>query len=145
MIKTDGRSQKLDSPPYKATKITILIHQAMIINKKLEIIQNKALEEHFGINIKNIGYSLQNYSDENCKTFGGLDFHCEITSLHGNRIEQEVYLRGAALNSKGEIIGTSDPFLLDPEEFYVEQLWSTGFCLNYRGIKSLKIYLSKNR
>lgn len=58
MIKTDGRSHKLDSPLYKATEITILIHQPMIVNKKLETIQNKALEKHFGINIKNIGYSL---------------------------------------------------------------------------------------
>lgn len=116
-----------------------------MINKKLDIICNKVLEEYFGVNIKNIGYSLEQYSDDNCKTYGGLDFHCEITPLHGNKLKQEFYLLVAAINNKDEILATSDPICLDPEDFYIEALCTTGFCLNYKGIKAIKIYLSKTR
>lgn len=115
----------------------------MIIDKDLEIIRNKDLEEHFGIEIKRLGYTIEKDEYAGYETAGKLNFHCEIKSVNGNNIEQEVYLRIAALDDKDEIIATSSTLSLEPDEFYIEALWSDYFRLNYDKLKALKIYISK--
>lgn len=115
----------------------------MIIDKDLEIIRNEDLEAHFGIEIKRLGYTIEKDEYAGYETGGELKFHCEIKSVNGNNIEQEVYLRIAALDDKDEIIATSSTLSLEPDEFYIEALWSDYFKLNYDKLKALKIYISK--